>query len=654
MSLDKAKNYLRMLKLAGREEEIIPENYEVSEEYETLTEDEWFGLPRNMKTIKEGKKHVLSYADNEFKLKPIKTDNIEDKGEPSTNKVSDYEKDGGDAEKANKKMIDNDLMDDKSHSSTDTKAVKEGVRAPIKTAKDHSDSDNRYSGVSDASARKADKLLKSKDSKLKLRSELDSNDDADEERIKARSAQKEKERQAQAKADKILSKSDLKLEAEENQVDEQFQNKQEFDDSDAEEYYGLDDTRETEVKIPSDVTKAVNDRIKEIKNSIDFYDDKGYNDGDGANSNKVKAIDAMEQIKDNLSTRDYEGFKQAQLFYQTLMSPITDLLPAELVNFLAVGTSGDEESDFGGDVEPFETSLKESYMFKRQDAFNRFFIDEVLPQVVQQYGYDDKPAIRAAYNDTLDSYQKDGMLPDSSNNWTLPDAVENNPSRYLKEDVKTLVEYGTNRFDESNTAVDTWFERDRKYVGLYPKDDEGKPDTNAKAIVEWWDEAVDEAIEDGFLDPRDWHGSALSYAKQMGVIKETKASYSMKTILESQKKKTSNPKDYKVYHKGKLIGNVLSTDPVKAARTVVHGKMYDVAGRDKASTGRANLEKKLRTEDDLEKFNLKVVSESDNNKKDTARPCWPGYKQVGWKKGIKGKKNVPNCVPEDELDDNEK
>jgi len=57
----------------------------------------------------------------------------------------------------------------------------------------------------------------------------------------------------------------------------------------------------------------------------------------------------------------------------------------------------------------------------------------------------------------------------------------------------------------------TWFERDRAHVEL--RDAE----TN-KTIIEWWDEGVFEAIEDGFLDPRDFEGSAMAYAEAMGIL----------------------------------------------------------------------------------------------------------------------------------------
>jgi hypothetical protein len=62
-----------------------------------------------------------------------------------------------------------------------------------------------------------------------------------------------------------------------------------------------------------------------------------------------------------------------------------------------------------------------------------------------------------------------------------------------------------------DTEIHTWFERDRAHVELRNK-------RTDKTIVEWWDEEVGEAIEDGFLDPRHYHQSAFDYAVSMGMI----------------------------------------------------------------------------------------------------------------------------------------
>lgn len=94
---------------------------------------------------------------------------------------------------------------------------------------------------------------------------------------------------------------------------------------------GVDKERKEKVTIPADVKSSIAKRISELKTSIEMYDKKGYND----HSQKEKAIDCLEQILDNLSTNDLEGLKKAQIFFETLMSPITDLFPSKLVNWLA-------------------------------------------------------------------------------------------------------------------------------------------------------------------------------------------------------------------------------------------------------------------------------------------------------------------------------
>lgn len=74
------------------------------------------------------------------------------------------------------------------------------------------------------------------------------------------------------------------------------------------------------------------------------------------------------------------------------------------------------------------------------------------------------------------------------------------------------------KLTDSDYVCSVWFERDRKHVRLEtPK---------GRAVFELWDEAVDEAIEDGFLStPRssrpsdsDWQPHAVAYARERGLI----------------------------------------------------------------------------------------------------------------------------------------
>ena len=62
-----------------------------------------------------------------------------------------------------------------------------------------------------------------------------------------------------------------------------------------------------------------------------------------------------------------------------------------------------------------------------------------------------------------------------------------------------------------NTTYDDWFERDRAHIALYA--------LNGKVLMEFWDEAVAEIIEDGFIkfDRRDgnYHRSMVDYLNHL-------------------------------------------------------------------------------------------------------------------------------------------
>lgn len=98
-------------------------------------------------------------------------------------------------------------------------------------------------------------------------------------------------------------------------------------------YSDADADRADKFKLPKDVKKACNDRIAELKAAIDVEDDKGYND----KSIKEQAIECIEQILQNLSSNDAEGFKQSVIFLDSLMSILIDLMPAQLLKYLRVG-----------------------------------------------------------------------------------------------------------------------------------------------------------------------------------------------------------------------------------------------------------------------------------------------------------------------------
>jgi hypothetical protein len=63
------------------------------------------------------------------------------------------------------------------------------------------------------------------------------------------------------------------------------------------------------------------------------------------------------------------------------------------------------------------------------------------------------------------------------------------------------------------TECRTWFERDRAHVDLINK-------LTDETIIELWDDDVIQAIEDGFLDARDFHRSAYEYADYLSQLPE--------------------------------------------------------------------------------------------------------------------------------------
>lgn len=94
---------------------------------------------------------------------------------------------------------------------------------------------------------------------------------------------------------------------------------------------GIRDVQKKVIRIPSDVRAEVNKRIRELNKAIGEYDEKGYND----KSIKAQAVECLEKIMDNLKAGDEEGVKQAQIYFGTLMSPLTDFFPPKLINWLA-------------------------------------------------------------------------------------------------------------------------------------------------------------------------------------------------------------------------------------------------------------------------------------------------------------------------------
>ena len=64
---------------------------------------------------------------------------------------------------------------------------------------------------------------------------------------------------------------------------------------------------------------------------------------------------------------------------------------------------------------------------------------------------------------------------------------------------------------DTRIRVDTWSERDRLLVRVTDA-------ATGDEIACWWDDDARGLVEDGFLDPRDWEGSAKAYLRHLGVV----------------------------------------------------------------------------------------------------------------------------------------
>lgn len=86
-------------------------------------------------------------------------------------------------------------------------------------------------------------------------------------------------------------------------------------------------------KIPSDVMNAVKQRKVELSDSIDKFDNKGYNDH-SLKAQAIECIDKIVELINNDEKASFDGIKSAQIYFGTLMGPLLDLLPAKLIKFI--------------------------------------------------------------------------------------------------------------------------------------------------------------------------------------------------------------------------------------------------------------------------------------------------------------------------------
>lgn len=122
----------------------------------------------------------------------------------------------------------------------------------------------------------------------------------------------------------------------------------------------------------------------------------------------------------------------------------------------------------------------------------------------QRYNYDSSPRDEQDNADRIEEFAK--QFP-NDNIMRLQERVD---EQCYQEWTDWCLEDFESEHECPKYSIQTWFERDRAHVALYYGTEH---DANDELIVEWWDEAVREAVEDGFLNPKDYLGSAIAYAK---------------------------------------------------------------------------------------------------------------------------------------------
>ncbi len=261
------------------------------------------------------------------------------------------------------------------------KEVKEGEEAcavePVLEAKDDDKKEDDKEDKKDSDDKDDDKDSKDEDDKedkkdsdkdddkpafLKDKKDDDKEDDKDEKKSEKKEDDKEEkdEKDSEKKEDKKDDSDDektVKVEVKVEEAEESVEDivarilekdltptKVEVDyENGPTENSGVKFEQGTKIRLPAAVKAEVKQRIAELNQAILRYDDKGYDD----KSIKQQAVDCLNQILQDLSTNDLEGVKKAQIYFETLMSPLTDFFPPKLINWLANAVNpyvGDAES----------------------------------------------------------------------------------------------------------------------------------------------------------------------------------------------------------------------------------------------------------------------------------------------------------------------
>lgn len=169
-----------------------------------------------------------------------------------------------------------------------------------------------------------------------------------------------------------------------------------------------------------------------------------------------------------------------------------------------------------------------------------------------------------------DKFHLEFNCPDCKEEWTTDSTVEKDdecPKCGTVSKPKKVVTEDQEDSNGNEIRVDTWFERDRANVTVYKND---------KEIAEWWDDDVRELVEDGFLNPRDWEGSAIEYCKHLGLLESEQVNEVAPEDQEDFVKKAKE--DFKKRY-GKRWKKVLYATAWKKHNEGLTGDTFEIADK---------------------------------------------------------------------------
>lgn len=141
--------------------------------------------------------------------------------------------------------------------------------------------------------------------------------------------------------------------------------------------------------------------------------------------------------------------------------------------------------------------IRENPRSKHNDEERRQWVnnDEGLYNAAQMY----EGGVKAFIRDNREFIDQviDNVISGSKRaHYLAYDKVERNPKQTSR------------KLRINDTEIHTWFERGRAHVELRDK-------KTRQSLLDFWDDNVHELVEDGFLNPRDWHGSMFAYYKHL-------------------------------------------------------------------------------------------------------------------------------------------